>query len=103
MAYYGLCEKFEEAKRQAWERGWEKGWAEGWEKSWNMVLDVIEEKARKEGMAKSILFLLENIGDVPDPLREHIMQEKKKDTLASWLMIAAGSESIEEFRESASL
>ncbi len=83
LAYYGLCEKIEEATRQAMEQGLEQGLG--------------------QGMGKSILFLLENIGPVPDPLREHILQEKKEDTMKLWLMMAARSKSIEEFREEASL
>ena len=50
-----------------------------------------------EGKVESILELLEDIGTIPDKVRERIHNEKDIKVLNSWLKLAAKAESIDEF------
>ena len=50
-----------------------------------------------EGKVESILELLEDIGTIPDKVREKIHNEKDIKVLNSWLKLAAKAESIDEF------
>lgn len=56
-----------------------------------------------EGMADSILTLLENIGDVPVDLREKIVSRKDKTVLEQWLLSASEAQNIEQFRQKENL
>ena len=49
-------------------------------------------------IAQNIVALLAELGSVPEELRECIAAEKREDTLAAWLKLAARAESIEEFQ-----
>ncbi len=63
----------------------------------------VKEDGRQEGIAigisESILSLLEEIGDVPEGLRERISSEYNIDVLRRWLKLSAGVSSIESFVE----
>jgi hypothetical protein len=50
-----------------------------------------------EGKVESILELLEDIGTIPDKVRERIHNEKDIKVLNSWLKLAAKADSIDEF------
>ena len=50
-----------------------------------------------EGKIEAILYLLEEIGTVPESLREKITAEKDEEILRKWLKLAATAESVEEF------
>ncbi len=52
---------------------------------------------KAEGKAEYILELLENLGTVPESLREVIVNEKDIETLDRWFKLATKAESIEEF------
>lgn len=54
---------------------------------------------RTEGIAGSILTLLENTGDVPEDLREKIVAQKDKTILDQWLLAASGIQDVRVFRE----
>lgn len=54
-------------------------------------------EGRAEGRAESILVLLEDLGEVPEEVRERIMQEQDQNVLRGWLRLAARSESVEDF------
>lgn len=49
-------------------------------------------------IAQNIVALLAELGSVPEELRECIAAEKREDTLAAWLKLAARADSIEEFQ-----
>lgn len=49
-------------------------------------------------IAQNIVALLAELGSVPEELSECIAAEKREDTLAAWLKIAARADSIEEFQ-----
>ena len=50
-----------------------------------------------QGKAEDVLELLEDLGSVPEELREIIMQERSLDILKKWHKLAARAESMEEF------
>ena len=52
-----------------------------------------------KGMAMATLQLLGEIGDVPTELADRIMAEKELEVLKKWLAAAAGSTSVQQFRE----
>ena len=49
-------------------------------------------------IAQNIVALLAELGSVQEELRECIAAEKREDTLAAWLKLAARADSIEEFQ-----
>lgn len=57
---------------------------------------IVEGKA--EGKAEGIVELLEELGVIPDEVRERILGEKDMDVLTAWLRLAAKTNSIEEFQ-----
>ena len=61
--------------------------------------DGIKEEGKIEDRVESILELLEDYGDVPELLRELIMEQDDLEILRKWHKIAARAESIEEFEE----
>ena len=73
---------------QAWE-----------EKALERLAGKAEGKAegRLEGRAESVIELLEELGPVPEELREKILEEKDPDALKNWLKLAARSASVEDF------
>ena len=48
--------------------------------------------------AEDVLELLEELGVIPDEVRERILREKDLDVLTAWLRLAAKTNSIEEFQ-----
>ena len=48
---------------------------------------------------KHILDLLEELGKIPEELRNKIMGEKDLETLKKWFKLAAKADSMEEFLE----
>ncbi len=58
-----------------------------------------EEKAleRLEGKAEAVLELLEDLGRIPEELRNEIMAETDLDRLKIWHKLAARCGTIEEF------
>ena len=61
---------------------------------------VSREEGRLVGKIEAILELLNDIGTVPDDLKQTIEAETDVNTLSTWLKLAAKVESIEEFRNS---
>ena len=59
-----------------------------------------EATGKAEGMARSILLLLEDRGTVPDPLLQRILSEKDMEILSSWLRLAAAADSVSQFEKS---
>ena len=54
-------------------------------------------EGRAEGKAESILLLLQDIGSVPDELRNKILKEQDMDILLKYLKLAARTESMADF------
>ncbi len=54
-------------------------------------------EGRTEGRIEAILELLEDLGDIPDALKDRIMQQKDAKVLKKWHKLAAKAESISAF------
>ena len=52
-----------------------------------------------EGRRRDVLELLEELGPVPEELREKIMSQENQDVLSRWLKTAARAESLQGFAE----
>lgn len=61
------------------------------------------ERGMAEGKSESILFLLEEMGTVPEALRRHILDQYDPAVLRQWLKAAAEAESIDSFIRQAGL
>ena len=85
----------QETRRVSREEGRLAGKAEG------IIEGRIEGKI--EGKIEDILELLNDIGTVPDDLKQTIEAETDVNTLSTWLKLAAKVESIEEFRKKAGI
>lgn len=60
----------------------------------------VQEKAKAEGMIENILDFLEDLGTVPEGLKEYLWGQSDLVLLRKWLKLAAHSKSIEEFEAS---
>ena len=49
------------------------------------------------GKAQSVMELLEDLGTVPDEIKEKILSERNSEILSGWHKAAAKADSIEEF------
>lgn len=56
-----------------------------------------ESKGRIEGIAETVLTLLEVYGTVPEDVRERILSERHLEVLKDWTKLAAQVDSVEEF------
>lgn len=56
-------------------------------------------EGKAEGKAESILLLLQDIGSVPDELRNKILNEQDMDILLKYLKLAARVDSIADFEK----
>ena len=56
-----------------------------------------ESKGRIEGVAETVLTLLEVYGTVPEDVRERILSERHLEVLKNWTKLAAQVDSVEEF------
>ena len=72
-----------------------------------MLFDSFEaydvQETRRLIKIEDILELLEDIGTVPDDLKQIIEAETDSNTLSTWHKLAAKAVSIEEFREKAGI
>lgn len=57
------------------------------------------EIGRREGKAEGIVDLLSELGEVPEPLRETIMEQSNLTVLSKWLKLVAKAQSVKEFEE----
>jgi len=76
---------FEIVRKDEYEKGLQEGIKEG------------REEGFTAGKADAILDLLEDIGTIPEEIREKICNEKDSKVLNGWLKQAAKAESIDEF------
>ena len=63
------------------------------------IADRIRNEGRLEGMAKAVIELLEELGQVPQRIAEHIRAEDDLSVLSRWHKAAARATSIAEFEE----
>ena len=75
--------------------GYEDGLSDGLERGLSEGL----ERGISQGITRSILELLEEFGEVPEPVREMIEKQNDKEKLSKWLKLAAQSQTMEEFEE----
>lgn len=54
-------------------------------------------EGKAEGMAEAVLELLEDIGSIPNELKEKILSSSDLELLRRWHKLAAKAESIEQF------
>ena len=68
-----------------------------------MIFEEMLRDERAEGKAEAVLEMLlelmDDLGEIPDELRNRITSEKDLETLKKWLRLAARSESLDEFLE----
>jgi len=62
------------------------------------MAESMAESLAASKIAQNIVALLAELGSVPEELRECIAAEKREDTLAAWLKLAARADSIEELQ-----
>lgn len=55
--------------------------------------------SKAEGIAESVIQLLTDGSDIPDDLRDKILQETNIEKLRQWLKAAAKASSVPEFRQ----
>lgn len=58
------------------------------------------EKGALEGKKESLTMLLENLGTIPDKLRERVSEESDLEVLNAWFKLAMQAGSIEDFAKS---
>ncbi|MCF2669435.1 hypothetical protein [Faecalicatena contorta] len=56
-------------------------------------------EGKAEAVLEMLLELMNDLGEIPDELRNRITSEKDLETLKKWLRLAARSESLDEFLE----
>ena len=78
---------FEEMLRDERAEGKAEGIAEG------------KAEGKMEAVLEMLLELMNDLGEIPDELRNRITSEKDLETLKKWLRLAARSESLDEFLE----
>lgn len=64
---------------------------------------IYERGLKAEGKAEDIIELLEEVGEVPDSLRNRIMRQTNLETLSRWHKLAARAQSIEDFEQAIGL
>lgn len=69
----------------------------------DMLIYQGREEGRAQGKAESIIDFLNDIGELPDSLKNLIMEQTDAQTLQKWLKLAARAGSIEEFENSIDL
>ena len=77
--------------------------SEEWEEVRMSILSIGLERGMEQGMAKSILALLEEFGTPSRELRDIICSQKDQEILEKWLKTAAKAGSMEEFRSMAGI
>ena len=77
--------------------GYGRGVADGETMGYGRGMADGETMGAAKGKQEDILWLLEDLGPVPDKLRKKILEERDKEILAGWLKAAARAESIEGF------
>lgn len=61
--------------------------------------EYIRDLGKAEGKAEDVMQLLDDLGEIPDALKERIQKETDLQVLGKWLKTAARAESISEFEK----
>ena len=88
---------FEIVRKDEYEKGLQEGLEKGIEQGIEKGIEEGREECFSAGKADAILELLEDIGTIPEEIRERIHNEKDSKVLNGWLKQAAKAESIDEF------
>ena len=88
---------FEIVRKDEYEKGLQEGLEKGIEQGIEKGIEEGREEGFSAGKADAILELLEDIGTIPEEIRERIHNEKDSNVLNGWLKQAAKAESIDEF------
>ena len=89
-----LKDEREAGKQEGLQEGWKAGKQEG-------LQEGLQEGVRK-GKSESILNILEDLGEVPENLRQQILTEKDPNILKKYLQQAVKAESVDQFIEAIS-
>ncbi len=63
----------------------------------------LKAEGKAEGQAEYIIELLEDVGEVPEALKNLIMRQTNLETLSKWHKLAARTQSIEDFEKAVGL
>ena len=88
---------FEIVRKDEYEKGLQEGLEKGIEQGIEKGIEEGREEGFSAGKADAILELLEDIGTIPEEIRERIHNEKDSKVLNGWLKQAAKAASIDEF------
>ena len=88
---------FEIVRKDEYEKGLQEGLEKGIEHGIEKGIEEGREEGFSAGKADAILELLEDIGTIPEEIRERIHNEKDSKVLNGWLKQAAKAASIDEF------
>lgn len=61
------------------------------------AIDDMIKDAKAEGKAEDIFALLEELGVIPEDIKERIMEQKDMSVLKDWLKMAAKADNMEMF------
>ncbi len=64
---------------------------------WEEYVEEWKEEGREEGLRQAIQDLLERHGNIPGRVIKRLQEENDFQILRSWLQLAAGAESMEDF------
>ena len=71
--------------------------------SFERLLNKEKAEGKAEGKAEAVIELLEDVGELSEELRKHIMEQTDLEILRKWHKKAAKAESIKEFEQAVGL
>ena len=67
-----------------------------------MLFELMLKEERVAGKTEVIISLLEDLGEIPNELRELIMSQVDSEIVMKWIKVATKAKSVEEFQRSIS-
>ena len=101
--FTNVVRKINEEERKKFIEQLEKGDTEGMSSSFERLLNSEKAEGKAEGKAEDIVELLEEVGELPDALKNLIMGQNDIEVLRRWVKAAARADSIEDFEEKTGL
>ena len=101
--FTNVVRKINEEERKKFIEQLEKGDTEGMSSSFERLLNSEKAEGKAEGKAEDIVELLEEVGELPDALKNLIMGQNDIEVLRRWVKAAARAGSIEDFEEKTGL
>ena len=101
--FTNVVRKINEEERKKFIEQLEKGDTEGMSSSFERLLNSEKAEGKAEGKAEDIVELLEEVGELPDALKDLIMGQNDIEVLRRWVKAAARADSIEDFEEKTGL